>query len=93
LGKTSGEKKVYFAAEKQQQIELIATRVARWCILKPKIAIWVNFGGSCNGRCWHILLTYGLFYSHLIYFGYIWYILWYFPRCDKKSGSPVGKAG
>jgi hypothetical protein len=27
-------------------------RVARWFVLKPKIQIWVYFGGSCNGRCW-----------------------------------------
>jgi hypothetical protein len=26
-------------------------RVARWYIFKPKVQIWVNFGGSCNGRC------------------------------------------
>jgi hypothetical protein len=25
-----------------------------------KIPIWVNFGVSCNGRCWHILWTCGL---------------------------------
>jgi hypothetical protein len=24
-------------------------------ISKPKIIIWVNFVGSCNGRCWYIL--------------------------------------
>jgi hypothetical protein len=24
-------------------------------IFKPKIPIWVNSGGSCNGRCWCIL--------------------------------------
>jgi hypothetical protein len=24
-------------------------RVARWFVFKPKIEIWVNFGGSCNG--------------------------------------------
>jgi hypothetical protein len=41
-------------------------RVARWFIFRPKIAIWVNFGGSCNGRCWYILWTFGLFYNHLI---------------------------
>jgi hypothetical protein len=29
------------------------TRVARWHIFKPKIAIWVNLGGSFNGRCWY----------------------------------------
>jgi hypothetical protein len=27
-------------------------RDARWFVFKP---IWVNFGGSCNGKCWHIL--------------------------------------
>jgi hypothetical protein len=26
------------------------TRVARWFVYKSKIQIWVNFGGSCNGR-------------------------------------------
>jgi hypothetical protein len=28
------------------------SRVARWYILKPKIPVWVNFGVSCNERCW-----------------------------------------
>jgi hypothetical protein len=23
-------------------------QVARWFIFRPKIVIWVNFGGSCN---------------------------------------------
>jgi hypothetical protein len=35
------------------------TRVARWLIFKPKIPIWVNFGGSCIRRCWHILWPFG----------------------------------
>jgi hypothetical protein len=30
-------------------------RVARWFVFKPKIPIWVNFGGPCNGKCWYIL--------------------------------------
>jgi hypothetical protein len=30
-------------------------RVARWYILKPKIPLWVNFGGPCNERCRYIL--------------------------------------
>jgi hypothetical protein len=29
-----------------------------------KVAIWVNLGGSCNGRCWYILW---IFYGPLIY--------------------------
>jgi hypothetical protein len=28
----------------------VAARVARWFVFKPKIQIWVNFGGSCDGR-------------------------------------------
>jgi hypothetical protein len=71
-------------------------RVARWHIFKPKIPLWVNFGGSYNGRCWCILWLFGLFSS-------FWYILWPFgiflviwyippPRfgmfCKEKSGNP-----
>jgi hypothetical protein len=48
-------------------------RVARWFVFKPKIQIWVNFGGSCNGRCWYILWTLGPFYGLLLYFMDIWY--------------------
>jgi hypothetical protein len=36
-------------------------RVARWFVFKPKIQIWVNFGGSAIGRCWYILWTLGPF--------------------------------
>jgi hypothetical protein len=45
-------------------------RVAGWYIFRPKLAIWVNFGGPCKGRCWYILWTFGLFYSHLIFVFY-----------------------
>jgi hypothetical protein len=37
--------------------------------------ICVNFGGSCNGRCWYILLAFGLFYVQLIYIRAICYFL------------------
>jgi hypothetical protein len=35
---------------------------------QPKIPIWVNFGRSCNGRCWHMchlvyLRPFGIFYN------------------------------
>jgi hypothetical protein len=30
-------------------------RVARWHIFKPKIPIWVNFGGPWKGKGWYIL--------------------------------------
>jgi hypothetical protein len=67
-------------------------RVARWFLFKPKIPIWVHFGGSCNGRCWYILWPFGLFYGHLVYFVVIWYILSLFgiffevlAYCTKKN--------
>jgi hypothetical protein len=55
---------------------LSESKVARWYIFRPKRSIWVNFRGSCNGRCWNILCAhpiFGLFYIHLIYFVVIWY--------------------
>jgi purine-cytosine permease-like protein len=68
-------------------------------ILKPKIPIWVNFGVSCNGRCWYILWPFGLFYIHLVYYVAILYILWLFGIFlvyflsfgmlhNEKSGNP-----
>jgi hypothetical protein len=30
-------------------------RVARWFVFKPKLPIWVNFGGPLNGKCRYIL--------------------------------------
>jgi hypothetical protein len=36
-------------------------RVARWFVFEPKIPIWVNFGGSCYGKSWYVLLPFGLF--------------------------------
>jgi hypothetical protein len=50
----------------------VLSRVARWYIFKPKIAIWVNFEGSCSGKCWYIFCRFGLFYGNLIYFMDIW---------------------
>jgi hypothetical protein len=58
----------------------VSNRVARWYIFNPKILIWVNFGGSCNGRCWYILWPFGQFYGHLVYFRALWYILWPFSK-------------
>jgi hypothetical protein len=50
------------------------TRVARWFVFKPKIPIWINFGGPKNGKCWYtycmviwnILRSFGIFYGHLV---------------------------
>jgi hypothetical protein len=49
---------------------LVSAWVARWFVFKPKIPIWVNFGGSCDGRFWYILWPLGLSNCHLVYF--IW---------------------
>jgi hypothetical protein len=50
----------------------LSHRVARWCIFKPKIPIWVNFGGPWNGKVWYSL------WQFEIYITAIWYILWPF---------------
>jgi hypothetical protein len=73
-------------------------------IFKPKIPVWVNFGGSCNGRCWYILRPFGPISGHFVYCVAIWYILWlfgifygylvYFSHFgvlyQDKSGNPDG---
>jgi hypothetical protein len=70
------------------------SRVARWFVFKPKIQIWANFGGSCNGRWWYILWTLGPFYlqSFVIFYGYLVVIRDYFGIffpvlvcCTKKN--------
>jgi hypothetical protein len=35
-------------------------RVARWYSFKPKIPIWVNFGGPWNGKGWYIQWLFGI---------------------------------
>jgi hypothetical protein len=83
------------AADNLQQVSSYRRRVARWHSFKPKIQIWVNFGGPCNGTCWYILRPFVNFVA-------IWYILWpfgifycylfYFPQFgmlyQEKSGNP-----
>jgi hypothetical protein len=60
------------------------TRVARWFVFKPKIQIWVNFGGPWIGQCLHILLplvkffggilwTFGPFCIYLVHYFRFWY--------------------
>jgi hypothetical protein len=41
-------------------------------LCKPKIPIWVNFGGPQNGKCWYILRPFGTYYGPLIYFLVNW---------------------
>jgi hypothetical protein len=74
-GAVGGHRGKQDAAEIDSKLQ---NSVVRRCILKPKIQIRANFGGSCNGRCWYILWTFGLFYGHLVYFKDIWSILWTF---------------
>jgi hypothetical protein len=31
---------------------------------KPKIQIWVNFGGPCSEKSWYILWPFGIFHGH-----------------------------
>jgi hypothetical protein len=47
------------------------TSAARLHIFKPKIPIWVNFGGSSNGKCRYL-------YVNLVDFMATWYSLWPF---------------
>jgi hypothetical protein len=71
-------------ADQKWMFKLTPCRVARWHIFKPKIPIWVHFGGSSKGRCWHILLPFGLFTAicifcgHWVYFMVIWYVFSWF---------------
>jgi hypothetical protein len=54
--------------------EAVANRVARWFVFKPKIPIWVNFGGPKIGKCLYISWPFGIFYGHCGFFMTIWYI-------------------
>jgi hypothetical protein len=68
----------------QEKIHALQFGVARWYIFKPKIPLWVNFGGSYNGRCCYMLSTFGLFYGQSVYFMPIsiyFIVIWYiFPQ-------------
>jgi hypothetical protein len=78
--------------------EYFQTRVARWRTFKPKIAIWVNFGGSCNGRywsywsaIWSILWPIGIFCGYLVHFYNLWLFVTFFlfgMLYQEKSGKP-----
>jgi hypothetical protein len=72
-----------------KKIARTANRVARLFIFKPKLPIWVNLGGSCNGKSWYILLLLNVFWWHLVYFVVIWYIFLRFGILyQDKSGNP-----
>jgi hypothetical protein len=50
----------------------LMNRVARWYVFKPKIQIWVNFGGPWNEKSWYsmavwnILLPFWYIYGHSV---------------------------
>jgi hypothetical protein len=57
---------------------------------KPKIAVWIYFGGPWNRKYWYIV------YGHLEYLPAIWNILWSFGTFlrfvmvyGEKSGNPA----
>jgi hypothetical protein len=67
-------------------IKMLPNRVARRQIFKPIIPIWVNFGGSCKGRCWYtyfmanwsVLRQFRIFCGHSVYFRVIsFFLFWY----------------
>jgi hypothetical protein len=70
----------FFHLRKRPRVE---NKVARFS--KQKGPLWVNFGGSCNGRRWCILRPFGIFYGHLVYFTAIWYIFSGFSMLYQKS--------
>jgi hypothetical protein len=43
------------------------TSVARWHIFKPNILISVNFGRSCNERCWYLYYNFDNFTVQLVH--------------------------
>jgi hypothetical protein len=71
-------------------------RVARWCVFKPKIPIWVNFWGPYIDRkmlmyfmaIWNILRTFGKFYDHLVHFCWFGTFFWFWYHVPTKIWQP-----
>jgi hypothetical protein len=69
-------------------------------IYKPKIPIWVNFGGPylywkmlmCFMAIWNILRTFEICYGHFVIFLFIWYIFSVFVSCTRKNLATVAMA-
>jgi hypothetical protein len=49
------EQKLKNKKNRREKNRSLPIRVAGWFVFKPKIQIWVNFGGSSNGKSWYIL--------------------------------------
>jgi hypothetical protein len=65
--------------------------VARWHIFKPKITIWVNFGGSCKERCLYFTWPFGLFYGYLVWFVAVLYSFPVLVCCTKKNLATLAR--
>jgi hypothetical protein len=62
--------------------QTIWSRAARWYVFKPKLQIWVNFGGPWNEKSWLFLWPFGSLVA-------IWYVPPRFGILNKeKSGTP-----
>jgi hypothetical protein len=74
---------------------LMCTRVARWFIFKPKIPISGKFWMVLKWKVLvyfmalrFVLRPFGIFFDHLVYFGFVWYIFSRFGiLCEEKSGN------
>jgi hypothetical protein len=67
---------------------VLASRVARWYIFKPKIQIWVNFERPAMVYYYSHLVKvrpFGTFYDHLVYVHPFWYIFPVVFCCTKKN--------
>jgi hypothetical protein len=69
---------------------VLASRVARWYIFKPKIQIWVNFERPAMEDCifYGHLVKFSPFdtvYDHLVYVHPFWYIFAVVVCCTKKN--------
>jgi hypothetical protein len=63
----------------------VDVRVARWYVFKPKILIWVHFGGPWNEKSWYTIWPFGNLAA-------IWYIFQCFGILNiEKSRNPGGR--
>jgi hypothetical protein len=88
-------------SKKCQKGNVVTCRLARWNIFKPKIPIWVHFGGFYNGRIWYIisnwyiLQPFGIFCGHLVYFVWLFgiHIFLVLVCCTKKNLATLDSNG
>jgi hypothetical protein len=55
-----------FSSERNAHLSVWKGRIARWYILKLKIATWINFEGPWNGKCLFIKWLLGMDFGHLV---------------------------